>query len=368
MGWQIPIANLSAEYEAVGPAVEAAVLRVLRSNEYVLGGETPRFEAEMAELVGTDFAIGVGSGTEALALALRALGVGAGDEVVTTPFTFFATVDAILWVGARPVFGDIEADGFNLDAASLDAVITPRTRALLPVHLFGHCANLEAIRAVADAHDLPIVEDAAQAIGASRGGRPAGSFGDVGCFSFYPSKNLGAVGDAGCVTTNDAELAETLRALRIHGRDGAGVYARVGTTSRLDSVQAAALSAKLPWLKDWTTLRTRNAALFDAALTDCARVVLPGTARDSEPVWSQYTLRTPDPEAVRDALRDHGIEARRYYPVPAYREPALGDAMLCEGARPNAERACAEALSVPVHWSCSPDDIRYVAEVVHAAV
>lgn len=368
MSWRVPITDLAAEYAVAGRAIEEAVVRVLRSGEYVLGPETRRFEAEMAELVGTRFAVGVGSGTEALALALRAVGVEAGDEVVTTPFTFFATIGAILQLGAKPIFADIESEGFNLDPASIEEVITRRTRAIVPVHLFGRCADMERITAIARAHSIPVIEDAAQAIGAARDGRRAGAWGTVGCFSFYPSKNLGAVGDAGCVTTDDAEVAKRLQLLRTHGSSDGEWHGLVGTNSRLDAIQAAALRAKLPYLKDWTERRVRNATLFADELRGCENLLLPVPARGEEPVWSHYTFRCRRMAPLRAALRRNGIEFRRYYETPAYLQPALGDARLPSGSRPETERACTEAVSVPVRWSCSAEQIREIAGVIREAL
>lgn len=367
MGWRIPITDLAAEldeFPEVRAAVEQAVLGVVRSGEYVLGPETRAFEAEMANLVGVRFAVGVGSGTEAVSLALRALGVGPGDEVITTPFTFFATAGAILLAGATPVFADIEADGFNLSPDGLDAVCTARTRAVVPVHLFGRCADVDAIGEWASHRGVAVVEDAAQSIGAGRGGRRAGACGDAGCFSFYPSKNLGALGDAGCVTTDDSEVAERLRMLRTHGAGTDGINRLAGTTSRLDSIQAAALRAKLPYLKQWNDGRARNARLYAEHLGDCENVRLPEPAVDEEVVWSQYTIRCRSRDRVRDALASHGVESRVYYPMPAYRQPALGAARRPAGSCPEAEKACDEVLSLPVRGSCSADEIRFVADVV----
>jgi len=367
MSWRIPITDLAAEYRVAGQSIEEAVLRILRSGEYVLGPETRRFEAEMAELLAVRFVVGVGSGTAALALALRAVGVEAGDEVVTTPFTFFATAGAILEVGAKPIFADIEPTGFNLDPASLEAVITPRTRAIVPVHLFGRCADMQNITRIANAHGIPVVEDAAQAIGAARDGRRAGAWGSIGCFSFYPSKNLGAVGDGGCVATDDAEIAKRVQLLRTHGSADGEHFDRVGTNSRLDSIQAAALRAKLPYLKEWAERRVRNAALFAEELRGCEGLVLPVALRGEEPAWSHYTMRCRWMAPLRTALRGHGIEFRHFYETPVYRQPALGSARLPRGSRPEAERACAEAISVPVRWSCSPDEIREIAGVIRDA-
>jgi dTDP-4-amino-4,6-dideoxygalactose transaminase len=363
----IPILDLAAEWEEVGKAVEAAVLRVLRSGKYVLGPETAAFEQEMAELVGTQECVGVGSGTEALWLSLLALGVGPGDEVLTTPFTYFATIEAILLVGARPIFVDIEPDGFLLDPARVDAAVGPRTRALLPVHLFGRCADMPAIRAIADARGLAIVEDAAQAIGAARAGRRAGAWGTLGCFSFYPSKNLGAAGDAGCVTTNDAELADRLRLLRSHGCRTRDAHTILGTTSRLDSVQAAVLRAKLPFLSGWTEARARHAQLYGEALAGLPGVLLPKTGPDEEHVWNQYTIRCREAGRVRAALDAAQIEWRHYYPLPCYRQPALGSLQAPEDFCPEAQRACREAISLPIYPALAKSAIERIADVVRRA-
>jgi dTDP-4-amino-4,6-dideoxygalactose transaminase len=367
MAEHIPILDLAAEWEEVGEAVEAAVLRVLRSGRYVLGPETAAFEQEMAELVGTRECVGVGSGTEALWLSLLALGVGAGDEVLTTPFTYFATIEAILLVGAKPVFVDIEPEGFLLDPARIEASLNERTRALLPVHLFGRCADMTAIRAIAEARGLAIVEDAAQAIGAARGGRRAGAWGALGCFSFYPSKNLGAAGDAGCVTTNDPALAERLRLLRSHGSRTRDLHALLGTTSRLDSVQAAVLRAKLPFLSGWTEARSRHAQLYREALADLPGVVLPSAGADEEHVWNQYTIRCREAKRVRAALDAASVEWRHYYPLPCYRQPTLGSLQGSEGLCPEAERACREAISLPIYPALAKSAIERIADVVRRA-
>jgi dTDP-4-amino-4,6-dideoxygalactose transaminase len=368
MGWRIPIVDLASEYAEAGAAVEEAVLRVLRSGRYVLGPETAAFEAELAGLVGTRFAVGVGSGLDALTLTLRALGVGPGDEVVTTPFTYFATLEAVLHAGARPVFADIEAGGFNVDPERVAEAIGPRTRAVLPVHLFGRCADMAPIRAAADARGVPIVEDAAQAIGAARAGRRAGAWGAAGCFSFYPSKNLGAAGDGGAVTTDDRELHERLVLLRSHGCGDDGAHRLIGTSSRLDSLQAAALRAKLPFLKGWSEGRARNASLYRAELDGCPGLALPQAGADEDCVWNQYVVRCASRERVCDALAAAGIESRHYYRVPVYREPALGTARLPIGSCPEAERACRESIALPVRASCSSTAIREIAAVIRAAL
>ena len=360
--------DLAAEYAEVGPAIEAAVVRVLRSGRYVLGPETEAFERELAERVGVPFAIGVGSGTEALALALRAVGVEPGDEVVTSCFTFFATVEAILLCGARPVFADIEPGGFLLDPEAAARALSPRTRAILPVHLFGRCADLPRLSALARERGVALVEDAAQAIGAAHGMRRAGAWGAAGCFSFYPSKNLGAAGDGGCVTTADPELAARLRLLRSHGLGADGVHALAGTTSRLDAVQAAVLRAKLPRLDAWTQARTRHAAAYAQELSGCAGVTVPQAPEGETHVWNQYVIRCRDAARVRAALAEAGIESRHYYPRPVCEEPGVG-AFRRPGAEfPETQRACAEAVALPVRPSLSAADLREVAAVVRRAV
>ncbi|MGH0028263.1 MAG: DegT/DnrJ/EryC1/StrS family aminotransferase [Myxococcota bacterium] len=365
---RIPNIDIAGEYEEVASDVEEAVLRVLRSQRYILGPETERFEAALAELVGVRHAIGVGSGTEALFLSLLALGVGAGDEVVTTPYTFFATIESIVQTGAKPVFVDIEPGGFNLDPAGLEAAFTERTRAVVPVHLFGRCADMARIRSVCDAKGLPIVEDAAQAIGASRAGRAAGGWGQAGCFSFYPAKSLGAAGDGGAITTDDAELANRLRSLRFHGQAAGKGHVMMGTTSRLDTVQAAVLGAKLPHLPRWLRLRQQHVTRYREALADCEALVLPEVGADEIPAWSQYVLRSPRADAIRRALDENEIEWRHYYPRPVYREEAFGADALPLGTCPEAEKACEEAVSVPVHPQISNEAIDRVCAVVRDAI
>ncbi|MBW1685331.1 MAG: DegT/DnrJ/EryC1/StrS family aminotransferase [Deltaproteobacteria bacterium] len=368
MAWRIPIVDLAAEYAEVGAAVEEAVLRVLRSGRYVLGPETTAFEAELAALVGVPFAVGVGSGTEALVLALRAVGVEPGDEVVTSAFTFFATAEAILQCGARPVFTDVEPEGFNLAPSGFEAAVTQGTRAVVPVHLFGRCADMPRIVAIAGRHGIAVVEDAAQSIGAARAGRRAGAWGAAGCFSFYPAKNLGGAGDGGGVTTSEPEVAERLRLLRSHGTCADGGHLLAGTTSRLDSLQAAVLRAKLPYLEAWTDARARNAGIYAEELAGCPGVALPGGAPDEEIVWSQYTIRCREPERVRAALEARGIEWRHYYPRPVCEEPGLGGFRRPAAAFPEAARACAQAISLPVRANCSPEVIREIAGVIRDAL
>lgn len=368
MARRIPLVDLAAEYAEAGGVVEEAVLRCLRSGCYVLGPETRDLEHELADHVGAGFAVGVGSGTEALILALSALGVGRGDEVVTSAFTYFATIEAILACGARPVFVDIEAGSFAIDPEGVAAALSERTRAVIPVHLFGRCADMDRLCAVAGAAGVPIVEDAAQALGAGRDGRRAGSGGAAGCFSFYPSKNLGAAGDGGCITTSDPELAERLRLLRSHGLDAEGRHVILGTTSRLDALQAAVLRAKLPFLKAWGDSRSRNARIYGEELANVSGVTLPAAPADEQIVWNQYTIRCRERAKVQAALESAGIESRRYYAHLACEEPALGDLREPDSRFPEAARARDEALSIPVRPSCAPAEIRTVARVIREAL
>jgi len=368
MAPRIPIVDLAAEYAEIGEAVEEAVLRTLRSGRYILGPETEACERELAGFVGVEHVVGVGSGTEALQLSLEACGVGRGDEVITTPLTFFATAEAIVRAGATPVYADIEPGGFNLDPRGLEAVRGPRTRAIVPVHLFGRCADMAAIRAFADRHGLAVIEDAAQAIGAARGGRSAGAWGTAGCFSFYPAKSLGAAGDAGCVTTNDGELAERVRLLRGHGLAGGKGHVAVGTTSRLDSLQAAILRVKLAYLPRWLRERRAHVEHYRSQLADCAEVSLPEVGGDEIPAWSQLVIRSSRAAAIRRALDAADVEWRHYYPRPIYREEAFGADALPAGSCPEAERACEEAISLPIYPRIPADSIERVCEAIRGAL
>lgn len=350
----VPLQDPAREYRARRDAIDAAVGRVTASGQYVLGPEVEALEEEVADYLGAGHAVAVGSGTDALVLILRGLGIGEGDEVVIPPFTFFATAEAVLRVGARPVFADIRGPTFNMDPAAARAAVTPRTAALLPVHLFGQMADVGELRRVADRHGLALVEDAAQALGADRrmeGSRVRpGAAGDAAAFSFYPTKNLAALGDGGMVVADDAELASRVRRLRDHGREsGGGGHRETGYNSRLDALQAAVLRAKLPRLDEWNGRRRRHARAYDDALAESEVLRAPPVAPGSRHVYHQYTLRCPhDREALGETLDRHGVGHGIYYPEPLHRMEALrgrwgGDADLPEG-----ERAAREVLSLPV--------------------
>jgi dTDP-4-amino-4,6-dideoxygalactose transaminase len=364
----VPLLDLKAQYRAIQAAVEAAVLDVLREQAFILGPRVAAFEAACAAYCGTPHAAGVSSGTDALLAALGALEIGPGDDVATTPFSFFATVGAIVRLGARPVFADIEPATFAIDPAALEAALTPATRAVLPVHVFGRCADMDRIGAIAARRGIAVVEDAAQAIGAEHRGRRAGALGDLGCFSFFPSKNLGGAGDGGLVTCRDPALHDRLLLLRNHGARPKYHHERVGGNFRLDAIQAAVLHVKLAHLDGWTDARRRHADAYRERLADLAadgRLVLPSDDPDGRHVVNQFTLRVP---GRRDALRAHlaacGVGTEVYYPEPLHLQPCFAGLGLRAGAFPNAERACAEVLSIPVFPELTGAQIDEVADAI----
>lgn len=350
----VPLQDPGREYRARRDEIDAALARVAGSGRYVLGREVEALEEEVARRVGVGHGVAVGSGTDALVLTLRALGIGNGDEVVVPAFTFFATAEAVVRAGATPVLADVRASTFNLDPVAARAAVTPRTAALVPVHLFGQMADLEALGELADRHGLALVEDAAQALGAARTAGPgrvrAGAAGRAGCFSFYPTKNLGALGDGGMVVTDDGSLAARVRRLRDHGRDpDRGEHREVGYNSRLDALQAAVLRAKLPKLDEWNGRRRGHARAYDGALAGREGLVAPGVAAGSRHVYHQYTLRCPgDRDGLRKTLEDRGVGHGVYYPRPLHRIRALRGRARTAGELFEAERACREVLSLPV--------------------
>lgn len=323
----IPILDLSPEVETLWPELSAAIERVVRSGQFILGPETRAFEAESAEFLGVKHAIGLNSGTDALMIALRALGIGPGDEVITTPFSFFATAESISNVGAKPVFVDVELDSMNIDTRLIEAAITSATKAIMPVHLFGRPANMDDVMAIAERHSLKVIEDCAQSFGAvyhgsgPSNGKVTGSIGDLGCFSFYPTKNLGAYGDGGLVTTNDDDLAELCRKLRVHGSIKQYQNEMLGYNSRLDSIQAAILRIKLPHVKGYNESRRRIAQRYLDGLKDTAGVLCPEITPGH--VFHQYTIRITEKnrDAVQLALREMGVGTMIYYPTPQDRLP-----------------------------------------------
>lgn len=366
----IPLLDLRAQYASIREEVEEAVRRVLDSQQCILGPDVAALEEEIAAYCGVQHAIGCGSGTDALLLALRALDIGPGDEVLTTPFTFFATAGAIANAGATPVFADIDPRTFNLDPASARAVLRsrPRIRAVLPVHLYGLCADMDEFLAMAAERGIPVIEDAAQAIGAEYRGRRAGSIGAIGCFSFFPTKNLGGAGEGGILTTSDGRLADRLRALRVHGSRTRYFHDEVGANSRLDTLQAAILRVKLRRLEQWTAQRIAHAELYTRTLRELGAPVEPPPLPPypARHVWHQYVIRAPRRDELRAWLAERGIASEIYYPLPLHRQKCFLRLGYAEGSLPASEQAAREVLALPIYPELEPAQIRRICEAIAA--
>jgi dTDP-4-amino-4,6-dideoxygalactose transaminase len=366
---KVPLLDLAQQHQALRPELEAALSRVLDSNGFILGDEVARLETEIAEYCGVKHAIGCASGSDAILLALMALGVGQGDAVITTPYSFFATVSSITRIGATPVFVDIEPETYNIDAVLIEDKLDPSVKAIEPVHLYGQCADMSAINDVAQNNGVPVVEDAAQAIGAELEGRRAGSMSAVGCISFYPSKNLGGLGDGGMMTTNDDGLAKKLRALRVHGSEEKYYHKYVGLNSRLDGFQGATLRVKLPYLDEWTEKRRSNAAYYQQLFTDAGlteQVVLPVEVEGRRHIYNQFVVRIPG--GRRDGLRAHLAECEIgtdiYYPVPLHLQECFSYIGYREGDFPEAERASRETLALPIYPELQREQQEYVVDCI----
>lgn len=357
----IPLLDISRTHAGLEPAIEAALTQVFRSGRYILGPEVTAFEEEMAAWLDVPHAVGVSSGTDALVAALQALGVGPGDEVITTPFTFIATADAMLRLGGVPRFVDVDPETLIMDPARLEEAITARTRGIVPVHLFGQCADMAAIAAVAARHGLWVLEDVAQATGARWNGRPAGGLAVAGCFSFFPSKNLGALGDGGLVTTRDPDLADRVRWIRTHGAKRKYYHDIPGGNYRLDALQAAVLRVKLPHLTAWNDARAERAARYDrligeAGLAASGAVRPLGRQPGSTHVYHQYVVRVRDRSRAMEILAARGIGHAIYYPVPLHLQICLGELAGRVGDHPVAEAACAEVLALPIFPGLTDDE------------
>jgi len=349
-GERVPLLDLRAQYESMRDDIDEAIRRVVESQHFILGPEVEALEREIADYCGTTHAVGVSSGTDALLVALMALGVGPGDEVITTPFTFFATAGTVARLGARTVFVDIEPDTFNIDAARIEAALSPRTKAIIPVHLFGRVADMDTVMRLAGSAGVAVIEDAAQAIGAyDAAGRRAGAIGDVGAFSFFPSKNLGAFGDAGMVTTSDESLARLMRQLRVHGMEPKYFHSMVGGNFRLDALQAAVLRVKLRRLDTWHDGRRRNAARYRELFAQAGieQVTLPQDVPGH--IYNQFVIRVPQRDALRDHLSARAIGTEIYYPLPLHMQACFAGLGYQEGDFPHAERAAREVLALPIY-------------------
>ncbi len=360
----IPPLDLKRQYQAIGADVNAAVLEVLASGAYIGGSVVQSFEQQFADYVGTTECVGCNSGTDALYLALRAMQIGAGDEVITTPFTFIATAETISAVGATPVFVDIDINSFNLDLTKLVAAITPRTKVIMPVHLFGNPLDMTELMSIATEHDLIVIEDCAQATGAKWNGKQVGSIGHFGCFSFFPTKNLGGCGDGGAITINDPALAADLRMFREHGSRQRYYHEAIGINSRLDAIQAAVLKVKLQHLDRWNQQRAIIADRYQQLLANVPGIVTPQATIGGESVWNQYTIRVLDPKSInasvgdlqqpilrdriRTNLQEAGVISMIYYPLPLHLQSVYQDLKLPVGSFPNTERVSNEVLSLPI--------------------
>lgn len=357
----VKLLDLQAQYLPIRDEIRQAIDAVCDAQALILGSHVEKFEKELASYCGTKHAIGVSSGTDALLCALMAMGIKPGDEVICPSFTFFATAGCIARLGAVPVFCEIEPHSFNLDPSKLKAKITSKTRAIMPVHLFGQVAKMEQINEIACAHDLLVIEDAAQAIGAKRNGRPACAHGFVGCLSFYPTKNLGAFGDAGAICTNDDALAERCRKLRVHGSGHTYHHEMIGGMFRLAAIQAAVLSVKLKYLDRWHEARRRNAAIYDKMLAG-SKVVTPKIDEGNWSIYNQYVVRVQNRDAVKQKLTDKGIGSAVYYPIPLHLQKCFEYLGCRKGDLPVSERACEEVLALPVYPELREDEVRHVAE------
>ncbi|MFC3694927.1 DegT/DnrJ/EryC1/StrS family aminotransferase [Chenggangzhangella methanolivorans] len=363
----IPLSDISAQYGPMAGEIEAAVISVLRGGRYVLGPEVDAFEQEFAAFCGARRAVAVDSGTSALHLALLSLGIGPGDEVITTSATFVATVAAILYAGATPVFVDVDPKTWTIDPALIEQAITPRTKAIMPVHLHGRIADMAAIGEIAQRHRLRVIEDAAQAHGAFRSGVGAGLFGDIGCFSFYPGKNLGACGEGGAVVTDDDTLADVVRQLRDWGQEGRYNHVRRGFNNRMDALQGAALRVKLRRLPEWTSARRRIADRYRRLLQESG-VVLPAPSAGEDHAYHVFAVRLRHRDRVRAAMMIDGVETGLHYPRPVHLQPAYAGLGYGRGSLPEAETLAEETLSLPIYPELSDDDVgRICASLIRAS-
>lgn len=358
----VPMVDLSKQFSEIKEEVCEKITQILESSHYILGPNVHEFEKMVSDYIGVSDAIGVASGTDALHLALEGLDIGEGDEVITTPFTFFATVESIVYTGAKPVFVDIELDTFNMDCGKIEEKITSRTKAILPVHIFGHPADMDAIVEIAKRCSLRVIEDCAQAFGAGFRGKKAGSIGDAGCFSFYPSKNLGAYGDGGMITLNSKNLRDAVKSLRNHGSNGSYIHDSIGFNSRLDEIQAGVLLVKLKRIDEYNRKRRQKAAIYSSLLS--GSVKCPSESEGTYHVYNQYTIMSGKRDAIQKKLKENGISSVVYYPRPLHLQAATSFLGHKEGDFPNAERASREVLSLPIYPEIEESTIEEIAEII----
>lgn len=363
---EVKLLDLQAQYRAIREEIRQVIDQVCDAQALTLGPAVERFEKRLAEYCGVKHALGVSSGTDAILCALMGLGIGPGDEVLVPSFTFFATAGCVARLGARPVFCDIEPDTFNIDVKDAARRISRRTKAIMPVHLFGQCANMEAVNELAGAHGLKVIEDAAQAIGAKRHGKRACALGDVGCLSFYPTKNLGAFGDAGAICTNDDQLHERCRKLRVHGSGHTYYHEMIGGMFRMGGIQGAVLDVKLNHLEKWHEARRSNAAMYDKLLAGSG-VMTPKIAPGNWSIYNQYVVRVGHRDEVKRRLAERGVSSAVYYPLPLHLQPCFAYLGGKEGDLPRSEQACGEVLALPIYPELPQEQLRYVAEQLRGA-
>ncbi len=360
---QVPLLDLKAQYATIKEQVMPAISKVCESQALALGPAVADFEEKIATYCQSKYAVGVSSGTDALLVSLMALGIGEGDEVITTPFTFFSTAGCVVRVGAKPVFVDVEPDSYNINPSGIEEKVTEKTKAIIPVHLFGQAAQMKPINEIAQRHNLAVIEDAAQAIGASQDGIKCGNFSHCGCFSFYPTKNLGAFGDGGLVTTNKETLAQKLKILRDHGQSPRYFYGMIGGNFRLDGIQAAVLSVKLGYLDSWNEKRRQNAAFYDEVFSDTP-VQSPKIDQNNVSIYHQYAVTVPDRDRLQKFLAENQIGSAIFYPMPLHLQECFSELGYRLGDLPVAERLCDEVLSLPIYPELSREQIEYVAGTV----
>lgn len=358
--------DLKAQYRKLKTDIDARIQTVLDHGQYILGPEVAELESRLAARTGSKHCIGCASGTDALLMAMMALGIGPGDEVVTSPFTFFATGEMIALLGAVPVFVDIHRETYNIDPAKIEAAITPRTKAIMPVSLYGQCADIDPINAIAEAHGLAVIEDAAQSFGGTYKGRESGNLSTIGCTSFFPSKPLGAYGDGGAIFTNDDDLARRMLELRNHGQDRRYHHVSIGINGRLDTIQAAILMAKLEVFDEELAARQRTAETYNDLLHDAVQT--PAVHDGYTSAWAQYTIEVDDRDAIQQALQQSGIPTAVHYPVPLHLQPVFAHLNLGEGTYPHSERAGRRVLSLPMHPYLEQDQITQIAGALRQAV
>lgn len=363
---RVPLLDLAPQYLAIRDEINEAIRRVVESQRFILGPEVEVLENEIAQYCGCRHAVGVSSGTDALLMSLMSLGVSRGDEVITAPYTFFATIGSIMRVGATVVLADIQPETFNIDPFYVRKLITKKTKAIIPIHLFGQCADMDILSRIAEEYNIPLIEDAAQAIGAEFNGRRAGNLGTFGCFSFYPSKNLGAFGDAGIITCNDAHLAEKLRIIRNQGTEQRYNHTLLGGNFRLDALQAAVLRVKLKYLEAWTEQRQANAAYYTEQLKDLelAGAVLPPRVIHERHVFNQYVIRAQNRDGLRSFLKESGIDTEIYYPKPMHLQECFQNENYKEGDFPVTEESCKISLALPIYPELLENQKYYVVSKI----